>query len=97
MSWYTLASARSASMGLRSRSLTRPTIFRWDLTQREAMERLRYATLNLARGCGEMNSEFVDRIRKAVAIAKQKGAILNADAVVGQAALESAWGRLIRR
>ena len=54
MSWYTLASARSASMGLRSRSLTRPTIFRWDLTQREAMERLRYATLNLARGSGEM-------------------------------------------
>lgn len=38
-------------------------------------------------------SEFLSRMHKAIDIAKQKGAILNADAVLGQAALESGWGR----
>lgn len=36
--------------------------------------------------------EFVERMLKAVGIAKAKGAILNTEAVVAQAALESGWG-----
>lgn len=35
---------------------------------------------------------FVERVQKACAIAKLKGAIINADAVIAQAALESGWG-----
>lgn len=36
---------------------------------------------------------FIERIGKAVTIAKQKGAILNREAVIAQATLESGWGR----
>jgi flagellum-specific peptidoglycan hydrolase FlgJ len=36
--------------------------------------------------------QFVERMKKAVQIAKQKGAILNTEAVIAQAALESGWG-----
>lgn len=35
---------------------------------------------------------FVERMLKAIDIAKAKGAVLNAEAVIAQAALESAWG-----
>ncbi len=41
----------------------------------------------------DWQEQFLDRIAKAIVIAKQKGAILNSEAVVGQAALESAWGQ----
>jgi flagellum-specific peptidoglycan hydrolase FlgJ len=37
-------------------------------------------------------SEFLSRMRAAVQIAKEKGAILNEVAVISQAAHESAWG-----
>jgi flagellar protein FlgJ len=40
-------------------------------------------------------SEFVARITRAIEIAKQKGAALNAQAVMAQAALETGWGRSI--
>jgi len=36
---------------------------------------------------------FVSRMLKACEIAKQKGAVLNTEAVIAQAALESGWGR----
>lgn len=37
-------------------------------------------------------AEFVRRMLKAVEVAKQKGAVLNTQAVIAQAALETGWG-----
>lgn len=39
-----------------------------------------------------MNAPFLLRMRKAVLIAKGRGAVLNGEAAIAQAALESGWG-----
>lgn len=54
------------------------------------------AMLQQAGPCPPLSrAAFLQRLEQAVAIAKQKGAILNKQAVMAQAALESAWGSRI--